>query len=92
VGRIRRFGRVDPTDPVTVAEGLPDRLRSVEGYLAFDGSADGYRRYRKDLGDHLEGLLGFRPGDGYLAAVSEVLGTTMSDWFAGVFNVNWRKQ
>ena len=92
MGRIRRFGRVDPANPVSVAGILPAGLRSLEGYLESDGTAFGYRRYRRDLADHLEGRLGFRPDDGYLAAVTALAETTMADWFAGVFNIDWRKR
>lgn len=92
MGRIRRFDRIDPANPVSVAGSLPAGLRSLNGYLDSDGTAFGYRRYQRDLGNYLETRLGFRPDDGYLAEVSVAAETTMSDWFAGVFNTEWRKR
>ena len=92
VGRIRRFDRIDPANPVSVAQALPEGLRSLNGYLDSDGTAFGYRRYQRDLGDYLEARLGFRPDDGYLSEVAAIAETTMSDWFSEVFDANWRKR
>ncbi len=92
MGRIRRFGRVNLNDPASVAEGLPDYLRSLEGYLDSDGSASGYRRYLLHLQEWLEARIGFLPDDVYVGAITAVAETTMADWLAGVFKMEWRKR
>jgi hypothetical protein len=87
--RRNRKPRVDPTDPVRVARGLPKRLRSFEDWYytgrdrfgVANGTPAGLRDYLGALSDYLRELFGFAPDAPSSDAVMRAAGLSAADWY-----------
>jgi hypothetical protein len=82
MGRVRHFGRVDVSDPASMAGKLPAKLRCLDRYVRPGGSTLDYREYQRDLAEFLEGLIELPPDKHYAEQVAFHAGTAQVDFLA----------